>query len=695
MRGWAGIILVLGLSATYAHGEGPYTVCTATINSSEEKETFRASLPPGKFKFVELTDFSEAKVKELRGDDWFNKACEAGVKCDVLLISGHFGGNFFGKTGFSLEMKTLEKASCSNSCAGILSQPKEVFLFGCNTLAAKEQDNRTPEEYLHVLLRDEIPRGEAERIVEARYGAAGDSFRDRMRRVFSGIPNLYGFDSIGPAGNTIKPFLKKYFAEVPNYFSHLQKIETNGLVNLVGKANEQLAEIRLNLPLKSALKDTSFVECAGLMPTDAAYGLRQDICGLYDDKINAAGKVAMISRMMRGPDRMLYLPSVAGYLRNSHSILTSDGDARKVLEELGKDDSFRESIDEISKSLKHSLALQTDLLRFRQVVGWISEDDFRSGVRKSLDPYLKKLDRESVDLICSLAEENNLEFKVGLEDVNASAVSTPDGASVFSCLKTTDERIAAEAVKAIPAAKGDRRASLLQAFDELPGEDEQVLRFARSSIAAKGLEERVLAKSLVLKRSADLQEKIALLLASEKEPDDLLFYLIGTGGVRDDRIAKMALDKLVRKKDLSLNLLLAVANGIPRDSTLWPELFRALEKKGNNSIEVFTNVLPFAEVGSPLLTEWAVEKLLEPGAKTNFGLIYALRHSELTDAQLRRLADRQMQNPEDVTSLYIMGILLLNKERLTKNVLAQGETLKGASAYYDCVKKSVVELECK
>ena len=115
-------------------------------------------------------------------------------------MSGHFGGSFFGDSGRALPLADLEAHACRNDCPGVLSGPTEVFLLGCNTAASKRGDHRSPEEYLRVLREDGIPRRSAERIVESRYGALGSSFRERMARVFAGVPHLYGFGSVAPAG---------------------------------------------------------------------------------------------------------------------------------------------------------------------------------------------------------------------------------------------------------------------------------------------------------------------------------------------------------------------------------------------------------------------------------------------------------------------------------------------------------------
>jgi len=64
------------------------TVCTVTVNSADEKEAFRKALGPGQYDFVELVEHGRP--------DWLESACRRGVRCDVLVISGHYdGGNEF------------------------------------------------------------------------------------------------------------------------------------------------------------------------------------------------------------------------------------------------------------------------------------------------------------------------------------------------------------------------------------------------------------------------------------------------------------------------------------------------------------------------------------------------------------------------------------------------------------------------
>src|SRR5204862_7890765 len=139
------------------------TVCSITVNSSDEKEAFRRSLPPDKFQFVELVE---------RGrPDWLASACQRGIRCDVLVISGHYdGGNEFFSEHVEahefLPVDEMERASCSNSCSTLFSQLKEVYLFGCNTLNPERQNTGSAEIARNLVLAGHS-QADAERLARA------------------------------------------------------------------------------------------------------------------------------------------------------------------------------------------------------------------------------------------------------------------------------------------------------------------------------------------------------------------------------------------------------------------------------------------------------------------------------------------------------------------------------------------------
>jgi hypothetical protein len=117
------------------------TVCTITVNSSDEKDAMRARLPKGEYEFVELVEKGRP--------DWLRGACERKIQCDALVISGHFnaGEDFYSdkiETREHLRMDELERASCSGSCPGLFSRLKEVYLFGCESLNPIPPSTRRP-----------------------------------------------------------------------------------------------------------------------------------------------------------------------------------------------------------------------------------------------------------------------------------------------------------------------------------------------------------------------------------------------------------------------------------------------------------------------------------------------------------------------------------------------------------------------
>lgn len=193
------------------------TVCTMTFNSADEKEGLRQIYEPQGVQFVEL-------VPAQREDRWLENACRNQVQCDILLISGHFGGLFFGESsGLSVSLPELEKASCRQECQGIFKNPKDVFLFGCNTLAGKKRDHRTFEQYMDVLVRDGFDRELAESVAISRYQQLGLSIAQRFQSLFPAAQRIHGYTSTGPLGAQVAPALKRSFRQYP-----AEKLFTSG-----------------------------------------------------------------------------------------------------------------------------------------------------------------------------------------------------------------------------------------------------------------------------------------------------------------------------------------------------------------------------------------------------------------------------------------------------------------------------------
>ncbi|AZZ35410.1 hypothetical protein CIK05_00880 [Bdellovibrio sp. qaytius] len=194
------LALFLGLSAA-AEAK---TVCTMTFNSENEKQVFAQNLSPVGYENIEL-------VPNNKNPLWLKEACQSQVKCDILLVSGHFGGLFFGEgNSQTLSIQSLISEREAKSCGNILDA-KAVYLMGCNTLASKVKDHRTIDQYLRVLVNDGFPLNLAENVASARYLNFGQSMGEIMTQIFVNSKMIAGFDSTGPLGAQSAPLLQKAF----------------------------------------------------------------------------------------------------------------------------------------------------------------------------------------------------------------------------------------------------------------------------------------------------------------------------------------------------------------------------------------------------------------------------------------------------------------------------------------------------
>src|SRR5512134_3115673 len=81
------LLIALGILAPQPGHARKTTVCTITVTSPDEKEAFRMHLPKVRFAFVVLVE------KGL--PDWLARSYARGIRCDMLIISGHLAGRSF------------------------------------------------------------------------------------------------------------------------------------------------------------------------------------------------------------------------------------------------------------------------------------------------------------------------------------------------------------------------------------------------------------------------------------------------------------------------------------------------------------------------------------------------------------------------------------------------------------------------
>lgn len=354
---WALVALWLAAAslALPAQAAGRKTVCTITVNSAEEKEAFRRHLPASQYTFVELVE---------RGrPDWLASSCQRAVACDLLIVSGHFDGedHFFSDrldVSQVLRMSELEQASCSNACPMLFSRLKEVYLFGCNTL------NPAPN---------------------------GESSRDRMRQVFSGVPVIYGFPSAAPLGPVAGATLNR---------------------GLSGDGSRDIARGRPNARLLKHFAPYPMSWAVGVTDDDPRSRARHDMCQFADARLSAASKLEFAHQLLQHPlvevsqhlDRIQRLVrSVAGEAPQAPAVAST-------LQRIAQDVRARTRFLQETRATPQT-PTRVRLIDIAQELGWLSPDQRWQELALMLGELQarREVALSEVDLICSLNGTRDLE----------------------------------------------------------------------------------------------------------------------------------------------------------------------------------------------------------------------------------------------------------------------------------------------
>ena len=187
----------------------------------------------------------------------------------------------------------MERVSCSDSCPGLFSQLKEVYLFGCNTLNPEALRSASAE-VVRSLVRGGMPRADAERLARSLNAGHGESSRDRMRLVFKDVPEIYGFSSVAPLGPQAAATLGKYF-------------QANG--------TGEVGSGRVNSRLLGQFSANSMVVTRGMTDADPHAAIRRDVCQFADERLSDAQRLRFIHQLLqrRMAEVRMYLDRIEAY----------------------------------------------------------------------------------------------------------------------------------------------------------------------------------------------------------------------------------------------------------------------------------------------------------------------------------------------------------------------------------------------
>ncbi|QLY23790.1 hypothetical protein [Bdellovibrio sp. KM01] len=413
-------ILGLGIAGLFVSNTAyAKTFCSMTLNSSDEINTFALALSKQGFDFVEL-------VPQNKDPRWFQQACASGIKCDVLLISGHFGGLFFGEgTSQTIDIAQMEKASCDNSCPGILKNPKEVFLMGCNTLASQARDHRTIDQYLNVLLNDGIPLDFAEQVVASRYSQQGFSLEKRFASIFPDTPKLYGFFSTGPLGKDAAPILNRYLKNVGNYNTHLDTMSNAPNSALLNAFKGQA--FRETIPQKAVPPEARGLYCA-LRSNDksvqsaALTQIAQEnkVTTYFDSLASQLSYGDSIAGQIDQATKQIISKSLAKIKANNGQLVTIQHDVMQVASSLGLMDPVTRDF-QVRMLLDQAYDQNMNYAKVRQICGIIRDEP---GFQNMTFTRLQELSKRSPYFMLTLSCYS--EINSDTRDFLFSKIASPD-----------------------------------------------------------------------------------------------------------------------------------------------------------------------------------------------------------------------------------------------------------------------------
>jgi hypothetical protein len=413
--------------------DGVQTVCTITVNSADEKEAFRRHLPPGRYRFVELVERGRA--------DWLESARRTGVRCDILIISGHYdGGDYAGGNEFFSEhvdaheflpVDEMERVACSDPDNGLFSNLKAVYLFGCNTLNPEALHGEG--EIARLLVQSGHSQTDAQRLARALNTRYADSSRDRMRHIFKDVPAIYGFSSVAPLGPVAATYLDRYLR--------------------AGGARD-IASGRPDSRITSYFPGHSLTYTRGMRDGDPDAGFRADVCRFVDDRLSPAQKVEAIHGLLTRDmaDVRMFLDRLERFTASLDERTRQQPEVAAVLAAIRDDSTARTRYLDFLRKVEQP-ALRARFIELAGEFAWLSPAGVQGELMRMIgERYAQSpVSAADVDLVCRLNEAHDLGH--GLALLPTTLADDAGHAAIRACLGSEEDhaRVLQALVSAQPA----------------------------------------------------------------------------------------------------------------------------------------------------------------------------------------------------------------------------------------------------
>jgi hypothetical protein len=412
------LVFVAALLAAWDAGAGPdkRTVCTITVNSMDEQAAMRRHLPERQYTFVELVEHGRI--------DWLATACRQQIRCDVLVLSGHFNGTDFYTTRLDvndhLPVAQMERASCSASCPGLFSHLKEVYLFGCNSLNPDPGLSPTAE-VERSLIRAGHSAADAGRVSRELGTLHAESNREVMRRIFVTVPAIYGFSSTAPLGPLSASLLDRYFQ---------------------AGSSADFASGRANRRLLGAFAANSMTVVPGMSASDSRAAYRAEVCRFVDERLSAAKRLRFIHQILTRDtaEARMFFERIEAFLASLIESDRQDPQFMTAIDEIANDRAARERYLALARDAEPP-PIRARMIDVGQTLHWLSPEEHRNELVRMMGDLLARnpMSGADVDLICSVNKDRAYDNERGRISRGAPSSERVDRAAALACLGNGDD----------------------------------------------------------------------------------------------------------------------------------------------------------------------------------------------------------------------------------------------------------------
>jgi hypothetical protein len=263
----------------------------------------------------------------------------------------------------------MERASCSDSCPGVFSQLKEVYLFGCNTLNAEALRSASGE-VARSLVRAGYSQADAARLSQILGERHAESNRDRMRQIFKDVPVIYGFSSKAPLGRAAGPVLEQYLQS--------------------GGAGE-VASGKPSARLLSLFAPVSMTVVAGLTDADVQASHRRDVCQFADDRLAPEQKLRFVHQLLQrdAAEVRMFLDRLEQYSTTLDATLRHSEAVAKALDEIAADRAARARYLEFMRDADEP-SVHTRMIALAERLGWLTPAEKHAELVRTLRQHRLK-----------------------------------------------------------------------------------------------------------------------------------------------------------------------------------------------------------------------------------------------------------------------------------------------------------------